>query len=490
MKMSEYYRQREAEEMALAARYERCPEDAQKAAGAKEARRQAEWYRAQAEAEEAAEKAVSEAENATDTNIDMNKEEEPMNTTVKTHIDYELEVERNNVTPAQFLAYVRARAAKAGCPVDLDLAYFKGGQEWGGGCGYWNSHYDWGIPGDRACASEICKWFPYDQQTYVRGFDGTVYNEIIEFTFDDEKKGHGYYYLVQTAVNPEDEENNKRIYLEKLKKHLEDEIAKAERDAAKAKAKLEEDGRWMTSWGRENLATDIRIAEMTAENRRDDLKAVEEMLNPAEAEAEAEVESTTTESGLSYEEFQALAKANYTKGGDVVVECWGRTEFEEYITEFGAMTGAKAQALFDLYRSTESEAESMARWASGEPDPTEAADPEPPTVTRTESLEDKVYRMLFDSIEDFNLDYDKVMNAIADHLDLDEDTFCRLYDEFKGEYDLYVETRDSCVEIVPDQAYEDEGEEFDFEEKDYGPSNPWDAPGMKVSDFITGVCFF
>lgn len=27
-------------------------------------------------------------------------------------------------------------------------------------------------------------------------------------------------------------------------------------------------------------------------------------------------------------------------------------------------------------------------------------------------------------------------------------------------------------------------------EKDYGPSNPWDAPGMKVSDFITGVCYF
>lgn len=27
-------------------------------------------------------------------------------------------------------------------------------------------------------------------------------------------------------------------------------------------------------------------------------------------------------------------------------------------------------------------------------------------------------------------------------------------------------------------------------EKDYGPSNPWDAPGMKVSDFITGVKFW
>lgn len=26
--------------------------------------------------------------------------------------------------------------------------------------------------------------------------------------------------------------------------------------------------------------------------------------------------------------------------------------------------------------------------------------------------------------------------------------------------------------------------------EDYSPSAPWDAPGMKVSDFITGVCYF
>lgn len=29
----------------------------------------------------------------------------------------------------------------------------------------------------------------------------------------------------------------------------------------------------------------------------------------------------------------------------------------------------------------------------------------------------------------------------------------------------------------------------EYEEKDYGPSNPWDAPGMKVSDFIRGVVY-
>jgi hypothetical protein len=33
-------------------------------------------------------------------------------------------------------------------------------------------------------------------------------------------------------------------------------------------------------------------------------------------------------------------------------------------------------------------------------------------------------------------------------------------------------------ELIPcDESYE----------KDYGPSNPWDAPGMKISDFLPGV---
>lgn len=35
----------------------------------------------------------------------------------------------------------------------------------------------------------------------------------------------------------------------------------------------------------------------------------------------------------------------------------------------------------------------------------------------------------------------------------------------------------------------DEDEVDDEYEKDYGPSNPWDAPGMKISDFIGGVCY-
>ncbi len=49
MTLAEFYRQQEAEEIALAEKYERVPEDQQKAAGAREARRVAEYYRKLAE---------------------------------------------------------------------------------------------------------------------------------------------------------------------------------------------------------------------------------------------------------------------------------------------------------------------------------------------------------------------------------------------------------------------------------------------------------
>lgn len=47
---------------------------------------------------------------------------------------------------------------------------------------------------DSAAQSEIYTVRPYNFQTYCKNFDGSGYNEICEFTFDDEKKGTGYYY--------------------------------------------------------------------------------------------------------------------------------------------------------------------------------------------------------------------------------------------------------------------------------------------------------
>ena len=65
---------------------------------------------------------------------------------------------------------------------------------------------------------------------------------------------------------------------------------------------------------------------------------------------------------LTYEEFIALAKENYTEGGDVVVECWERYEFDYYVKEFGPVTRAKALQIFRNYRAQEQEREAMAEW--------------------------------------------------------------------------------------------------------------------------------
>ena len=105
---------------------------------------------------------------------------------------YEIEIERNNVTPAQFLAYVRAQLKKHNMndlSSDLDLDYFRRGNDRN------SSYHD--IPG-KPCKAETSVSKPYEMQTYCLNWDGTRYNEICEFEFDDDKTGYGYYYLVDT----------------------------------------------------------------------------------------------------------------------------------------------------------------------------------------------------------------------------------------------------------------------------------------------------
>lgn len=107
-------------------------------------------------------------------------------------VNYTVEIQRRNVTPAQFLAYVRRRLkatggdAFCGC---LDLDYFAAGSE---------PNYDTERDGTHC----ISRSKPYDMQTYIRE-DGRLYNEIVEFEFDDEKTGHGYYYLIDAEAEPE-----------------------------------------------------------------------------------------------------------------------------------------------------------------------------------------------------------------------------------------------------------------------------------------------
>ena len=49
---------------------------------------------------------------------------------------------------------------------------------------------------------------------------------------------------------------------------------------------------------------------------------------------------------LTYEELIILAKENYNKGGDGVYECWGKSEFNEWVKEFGPITKKDALEMF------------------------------------------------------------------------------------------------------------------------------------------------
>lgn len=62
---------------------------------------------------------------------------------------------------------------------------------------------------------------------------------------------------------------------------------------------------------------------------------------------------------LTYEEFIALAKENYCKGGDVAVECWESRQFDDYVTMFGPVTKTKALRMFRQWKDEEKEQQAM-----------------------------------------------------------------------------------------------------------------------------------
>lgn len=118
---------------------------------------------------------------------------------------FEIEIERNNVTPAQFLAYCRRRVdAKGGGRSDLDLDYFKRGNDLNFDVNHKALNDECYTELNCECEKSISR--PYEMQTYSKWTNGAVYNEICEFDFDDEKTGHGYYYLLIINVTDEEEE--------------------------------------------------------------------------------------------------------------------------------------------------------------------------------------------------------------------------------------------------------------------------------------------
>lgn len=99
-----------------------------------------------------------------------------------------IEIELNNVTPAKFLAHVRYHCKAKNIPVEImsakEFANLKDESM-----------------GDRIHGHDGFRhdfWYtkPYEYQTCSITDDGNGFNEICEFTFDDEKTGHGYYYCM------------------------------------------------------------------------------------------------------------------------------------------------------------------------------------------------------------------------------------------------------------------------------------------------------
>ena len=125
---------------------------------------------------------------------------------MKTKKTFEIEISRSNVTPAQFLSYVRRSVDRKGGEMlrgDLGLAYFAAGNDLNFDIHHEEPEFD-GLH-----EKSVSK--PYEMQTYLRYSNGAVYNEICEFTFDDEKTGHGYYYLVNVEAVEEEEQTADEI---------------------------------------------------------------------------------------------------------------------------------------------------------------------------------------------------------------------------------------------------------------------------------------
>jgi hypothetical protein len=130
-----------------------------------------------------------------------------------------IEIERNNVTVAEFLAYIKRRSAQKGVNIDIDRDRFSDPRQ----NIYRSYHVKDGIKhctvmhkckdertgfmlpddcreteydgSDAPAAAETSREFPYDWQTYILGFDGGMYNEICEFTFNNKNRGYGYFFL-------------------------------------------------------------------------------------------------------------------------------------------------------------------------------------------------------------------------------------------------------------------------------------------------------
>ena len=102
---------------------------------------------------------------------------------------YEVECERNNVSPKEFFNYCKKRMETKGADLETWIDSY---DEWEKPLRpeqyHTNDHLDWDEP-----QREAYKMLPFEMQIFLQG----SYNFIMEFEFDTEKKGHGYMYAVE-----------------------------------------------------------------------------------------------------------------------------------------------------------------------------------------------------------------------------------------------------------------------------------------------------
>lgn len=227
---------------------------------------------------------------------------------MKTRKTFEIEIERNNVTPAQFLAYLRSQQKKhPEMSSDFDLAWFRSES--------WCSEYHDGNPDEKPCASEIVKEKPYEKQTYIRNFDGSCFNEIIEFDFWDETTGHGYYYTVNVEVDEEDKEANTAEMLAGIAQRAERKAERNEKKAAEIREYIETEGEWLTDWYKTSQTTEAEILDREAAELREKAAACRRG-TAAETEPEAEQETdgeteTATDDSTEAEEAETVQRVTW-----------------------------------------------------------------------------------------------------------------------------------------------------------------------------------
>ena len=159
---------------------------------------------------------------------------------------------------------------------------------------------------------------------------------------------------------------------------------------------------------------------------------------------------------LTIERVKELAKQNYCKGGDTIVECYEDYQIQELI-DGGVDTEEKLLKMFQEQYEIDEEYRQAAKWyAYGTTDDEEIAE----FLGGTTSTEYK--RKCKDCAQFFKDPHDLCYLAEIDEVDGNTDA-CEKFEQYYGCDDDYTPSATNG---------------------DYSPSNPWDAPGMSIKDFI------